>query len=79
MYSGTVVYGNITTPTDFGSGGSASAGGGAIKIKASGILRVDGTISSTGVVSCGSGAGGSVWLEADILSGYGSISANGYD
>lgn len=65
------------TPTDMGSGGYLSPGGGAIRLRVGGSLTVNGTISSDGAIGAGTGAGGSVWLEVNTLAGVGTISANG--
>jgi hypothetical protein len=63
------------------------AGGGIIRIAVSGSLTVDGTISAHGdkgdcyspwEYQCGGGgAGGSIYITAGILTGWGSIVANG--
>ncbi len=60
------------------------AGGGAIRITATGSVVVNGKISANGLdgqasgaTSGGGGAGGSVWIEADSLSGSGLIEARG--
>ncbi len=78
-------YGDVREPTALGSAGfvrSASgsvAGGGAIKVEATGTITVNGTVSANGIAeayySCGSG--GSVWLNAHTLAGSGSIQAKG--
>ena len=79
------VYGNPYWPVDLGSGsGSASDsdGGGAIHLRAQSLV-VDGAVRSDGqgnTSSLGvSGAGGSVLLEVNNLSGTGVVSANGGD
>jgi len=84
-------YGSATAPTALGSGGgydtsdstNGGAGGGAIKLEASGTVTVAGTISANGGDSpgddSGGGSGGSVWIIADTLAGAGTISANGGD
>ena len=82
-------YGSIKDPYDLGSGGGAFAagggseagsGGGAIKIRSTGIVRIDGIISSEGSMpgygSTG-GSGGSVYIIASQLEGSGAISASG--
>jgi hypothetical protein len=77
--SGGAAYGSLTEPTDLGSGGSFSPGGGAIHLIVAGTAQVDGTITANGVLSSGNGggAGGSIWLEAGTLAGGGTIRANG--
>ena len=84
------VYGDAYSPTDLGSGGAAAswssfqggAGGGAIRLEASGTVTVDGTISADGedvpeYYSVGAGAGGSVFILAHALDGSGRVSADG--
>ncbi|SHJ79052.1 hypothetical protein SAMN02745216_02253 [Desulfatibacillum alkenivorans DSM 16219] len=86
------VYGSVTTPSDFGSGGGngscypGGAGGGALILDVPGTLSLDGSITSnggdgSGGASCyrdsGGGAGGSIWINTGTLDGEGSISANG--
>jgi len=69
-------------PTCFGSGSPAAPGGGAIIIKTTGGLILDGFISANGESSPfwpGGGDGGSVYIITDIFSGSGSIYANGGD
>jgi len=71
-------YGSITAPTNFGSGSNRStpAGGGAIRIDCA-TLTVDGTIAADGEDGDGSGAGGSIWITSDFLTGGGKLTANG--
>ena len=75
-------YGSLCSPTNCGSG-CGNAGGGAVFIKAlSGTITVDGSVvsSSTDVNGgYGAGAGGSIWLISQRLSGSGAgtISVNG--
>ncbi len=73
-----IPYGNITAPSTAGSGGYNGAGGAAIKITTS-QFALDGTLSSSGAPLniAGSGAGGSIWIAADTVTGIGSIKANG--
>jgi fibronectin-binding autotransporter adhesin len=72
-------YGTITAPTNCGSGGNATAGGGAIRISVAGTSTVSGVISADGNGSAAnySGAGGSVFLTTGFLTGSGTIRANG--
>lgn len=80
------VYGSVTDPNDFGSGGGARGGapggdgGGWIALQASSIV-VDGIIDASGNVGsgnvAGSGSGGTVNLKTTTLTGSGIIRANG--
>ncbi len=79
-------YGSITTPTDSGSGGGAGTGaggwgGGVVNLSVGGLLRVNGQLKSNGANGVnphsGGGAGGSILLSAQAISGSGTISANG--
>ena len=72
-------YGSLVAPTQCGSGSYNGAGGGAIRIAATGALVVNGEILANGAEVSGyaSGSGGSVWLTGTSLSGSGTISANG--
>jgi hypothetical protein len=65
-----------------GSGGNkGGAGGGALNLKVTGLLDVDGVISANGASAVseagGGGSGGSIYLSAASLTGDGKISANG--
>ncbi len=91
MNAGTTVfsrtYGSLSAPEDPGSGGggrstyAGGAGGGAIRIEASGAVRVDGTISADSTVFynagrfAGAGSGGSVYITCRTFHGTGSVSA----
>ncbi|PJE81348.1 hypothetical protein COU58_02945 [Candidatus Pacearchaeota archaeon CG10_big_fil_rev_8_21_14_0_10_32_42] len=71
-------YGNATAPVSLGSGGASFAGGSAIKLSSSNLIFIDGTLDFEGVKgSQYSGAGGSIWLKADSLSGNGNLIAFG--
>jgi hypothetical protein len=82
-------YGSIANPTNLGSAGGGGwggdiggAGGGAVKITAgalvvNGLITANGTYGSSSYGSGGSGSGGSVWINTGIISGNGTISANG--
>ena len=73
------------------SSGQGGAGGGAVKIVATGKVVVNGTIEANGGNTCKygtsfagtsfrdtAGAGGSVWIACDTIAGeYGAITANG--
>lgn len=77
-----MTYGSLTSPTSLGSGGSDSAGGGAVILVSTGSVVVNGALSAKGTDNGGStshtnGAGGSVNITAATVSGSGSINANG--
>lgn len=63
----------LREPTALGSGGTGS-GGGAIRLQAVNSIDVNGLITANGVTI---GAGGSVWLAAETLSGSGVVNAKG--
>jgi hypothetical protein len=85
----TTTYGTNTAPTDFGSGGGGCSGkdggdgGGVVKMIATDAMVIEGTINMNGgdtedsYTTGGGGSGGSVWLEANDLSGSGTVSADG--
>ncbi|NLB55547.1 MAG: hypothetical protein GX811_07245, partial [Lentisphaerae bacterium] len=57
-------YGSITRPTNLGSGGGGSAGGGALALYVMGELSLEGLIAANGVERVyHAGAGGSVLLD----------------
>lgn len=68
-------YGSATNPSDMGSGGWDSAGGGYIKIISSGTLTNNGTITASGIQSTATGSGGSIYISAGTFAGSGSILA----
>jgi len=73
-------YGSIVAPTNLGSGGFELAGGGAILLRAFGEIKNDGLFCADGVgseTSRGTGAGGCISLTAGVLTGGGTIRANG--
>ena len=80
-------YGSATAPYALGSGGgntynvpgTGGTGGGAIKVQATGVLTLNGTIAANGGAGSGGGSGGSVWLVADTLTGAGLVGATGGD
>lgn len=86
-------YGSVAMPIQPGSGGGsdagviaqAGAGGGAIRIDASGTVRVDGTITSDGGDSqtafAAAGSGGAIYISCDTFEGStnGLIKARGGD
>jgi hypothetical protein len=84
------VYGTPTEPASFGSGGAVASssfglgggqGGGALEMRITGTLLVQGRISANGAngltTGGGGGSGGSVWLTVGTLAGNGAITANG--
>ena len=73
-------YGSITAPTNCGSGGTDSSGGGAVLLTVNGTTTVNGLISARGsTAGTEGGAGGSVFLTTGVLAGNGTIQANGGD
>lgn len=86
---GGTTYGSDISPNDLGSGGgvgrfgyAGGAGGGAVKIVASGNLIINGTISAKGGNGAnggwaGGGSGGSIWASAGTLIGSGTLEAKG--
>lgn len=92
--AGGTTYGSATNPTAWGSsgGGYTTAGGvagGALRISASTSITINGNITSDGLTSpnttaggcCkatgGGGAGGSIWISAPTVTGNGVIYARG--
>ncbi|MCC5806116.1 MAG: hypothetical protein JJU00_07285 [Opitutales bacterium] len=80
------VYGSLLAPVEPGSGGGghhggSSQGGGAIRLEVSGILHNNGTVSANGWRSSSGnnagGAGGSLWVRTQVLSGTGRFEVNG--
>ncbi len=89
---GGVAYGLLTEPEDPGSSGGTGyqypgntgiggAGGGAIRIEASGAVIVDGVITVNGQASgsdhSGGGSGGSIYMTCATIGGTGTLSACG--
>jgi hypothetical protein len=80
-------YGDIVQPAALGSGGgngfgSGGAGGGTLRLTVTPghLLVIDGAISADGLPGSGysgGGAGGSVWINAESITGNGTITANG--
>ena len=71
-------YGSICAPTNCGSGGSASPGGGAILMRVDGILAHDGAMRANGEWQhFNSGSGGSIFLKVGALKGKGILQADG--
>ncbi|MDP6942905.1 MAG: hypothetical protein QF464_02050, partial [Myxococcota bacterium] len=76
-----IAYGLLYEPvTPGGSAPMGGAGGGVISIEVSGTLAVYGTISADGGAHAqGGGAGGSIDIQANVISGDGWITASGGD
>lgn len=86
-------YGDAFAPDTIGSGGgyrpnywTGAYGGGAIKMDVGGTATINGVITANGGYGTngtdrtpGGGAGGSVWIIADVITGTGLIRANGGD
>ena len=78
-------YGSVYEPVMLGSAGGVSDrysyGGGSIKLNVSGLLENNGTISANGSMSpsgwSGGGSGGSIWVDANEVSGIGLYQTNG--
>ena len=76
-------YGHLYEPEHFGcqGGGGGGLGGGVIKMNVRGTLQVDGSLHCDGQTGAaresGGGSGGSVWITANLIRGYGTISVNG--
>ncbi len=75
-------YGSASAPLHPGSGGGAShangsAGGGAVRVAASGLVRIDGTVSAAGITGQGSGSGGSIYITCGAFDGTNTLNASG--
>jgi hypothetical protein len=77
-------YGSIPSPVAPGSGaatynGAGGRGGGVIRIEARGNLAINGSLTAKGGGSNrgGGGAGGSINIRCNVLSGTGSLNADG--
>jgi Bacterial Ig-like domain/F5/8 type C domain len=71
-------FGSIYRPQEAGGGANGSIGGGVVKIDAD-TVTVIGAIraNANNTDNAGSGAGGSIWIQAGRISGTGTIEANG--
>lgn len=80
--------GSLEEPVNLGSGGGAGYhsrggfGGGALRLSIGGLLQLNGSLTAHGGPGLdynygGGGAGGSIYVTADILTGTGLIAANG--
>ncbi|XP_033745589.1 uncharacterized protein LOC117331103 [Pecten maximus] len=83
---GGAAYSNACTPWLAGSGGGNSVsgtggtGGSAIRVIASHAAFIEGAMSSnggSGTNAAGGGSGGSIWIDSNIIEGWGSIDADG--
>ena len=83
-----VAYGDRAAPVWCGSGGGAPAanagraGGGAVRIEASGRVTVEGAIRADATVQAssttyGAGSGGGIWIDCAAIAGGGLLSARG--
>ena len=81
-----LLYGDMLRPSDYGSGGygattSGGCGGGQVELIVADSLINDGTIDMSGVDGAtstqGGGSGGSIYIEAPYIQGYGSFLATG--
>ena len=85
-----LAYGDIYEPLQFGSAGGlgldgtpGGAGGGTLWINVDGFFHIDGEVSANGAsareVGAGGGSGGSIYLNVNLIKGYGRIAAEGGD
>lgn len=71
-------YGSQANPTNIGSGGSDSAGGGSIKLQVTGTLNnIGGIVADASNGTYGAGSGGSIYLIVGTFFGTGPITAKG--
>lgn len=85
-------YSSLSQPAQLGSGGgngapgnSGGAGGGFVRLTVGGTCTVNGALRANGqsgpgatqAAYGGGGSGGSIWLSAQLLAGFGSIEASG--
>jgi len=81
-------YGSATEPSSRGSRGGLypilanfCQGGGAVRLRVTGTFRLDGNLSANGndalFERAGGGSGGSIWVTARRLEGFGTIQAEG--
>ncbi|MCC6235104.1 MAG: hypothetical protein IT580_20845, partial [Verrucomicrobiales bacterium] len=86
-HAAVTTHGSLTEPQIPGSGGGntltfgeGGRGGGAVRLRVDGELRIDGRLEAEGTTGgsyAGAGAGGSLWIQARQLTGSGRISAQG--
>ncbi len=74
-------HGDYRMPVDFGSGGHptyvAAAGGGSLKLSANELILNGAVLANGGAYNSSGGSGGSIWIDVNIFSGIGTVSANG--
>ncbi len=78
-------YGSVSAPAALGSGGGSTGGGGrgggAIKLVVDDTITINGTVSANADHGHGydvsGGAGGSIWIITDTLTGFGAMTALG--
>ncbi|KAK3101710.1 hypothetical protein FSP39_005732 [Pinctada imbricata] len=85
--SGGATYNNMHYPTQSGSGGGAcsggnsgGAGGSAVRISTSLASYLEGTVTMNGESGSGAGgggSGGSIWVDSDVIDGWGILHADG--
>ncbi len=67
-------YGSAYEPVTLGSSGNDGRGGGAIRLIVAHTLWLDGALRANGIAD---GSGGSLWVQTDVLTGMGIMSAVG--
>jgi hypothetical protein len=88
VYPGASPYDVVASPQLPGSGGGGSAtasgglydggaGGGAVRINATGAVAVEGAIMANGASGAGAGSGGSIYIVCRTFTGGGSVSVRG--
>lgn len=87
-YGSTSIYDEVCLPITAGSGGAHGShylaeggwGGSAIKVITRNAMYLEGTVDmdgANGVSGGAGGSGGSVWLDSEIIEGWGEVTANG--
>ncbi|NUN15951.1 MAG: hypothetical protein HUU55_20180, partial [Myxococcales bacterium] len=73
-----ITYGDLFTPVLPGGGGGNSVGGGVVRLTISDTLTIHGYVRANGSYgTAGGSAGGSIYIEANKLTGNGTIEAKG--
>ncbi len=70
-------YGDYSNPTELGSGGAYSGGGGKALLTITGTATINGSLLANGQSANSGGSGGSINLSAATITGGGTITANG--